>query len=68
MTSLDVTVVLDMTCSVSTCPCRMMSAVASWPRGRKEWFEQRPFGIGQISWQSQVDKGILRLGGVDPHR
>ena len=35
---------------------------------RKERLEQPPFGVGQIAWQSQVGPGILRPGGVSPHR
>lgn len=35
---------------------------------RKEALQHRPFGIGQIAWQSQVCTGILRPSGIGPHR
>jgi hypothetical protein len=34
----------------------------------KERFEHGPLGIGQIAWQSQLRAGIMRPGGVGPHR
>jgi hypothetical protein len=38
-------------------------------RGRRqERLQQRPFGIGQIAWQSQFRTGILRPSGIGPHR
>jgi len=35
---------------------------------REKRFQNRPFGIGQIAWQSQSRAGMMRASGIGPHR
>jgi hypothetical protein len=37
-------------------------------RWREERLQHRPFGIGQITWQSQPRAGMMRASGIGPHR
>lgn len=37
-------------------------------RSRQQRFQQRPFRIGQITWQSQAVAGMKGAGGISPHR
>ena len=49
-------------------PQQPFARTAHMRRRRQKLLKQRPFGVGQITWQSKVRAGILRLSGLGPDR